>query len=45
LGLTLETVSRAFRKLKDMRVIALLDADVVAVLDSKRLSEMAWGRL
>ena len=33
LGLKLETVSRAFSKLKQMRLIALGSADVVAVLD------------
>jgi CRP/FNR family transcriptional regulator len=40
LGLTLETVSRAFSKLKQMRVIAVA-ADAVFVLDRKRLSELA----
>ena len=41
LGLTLETVSRSFSKLKDMGVIALVDADVVVILDQERLSEIA----
>jgi len=45
LGLKLETVSRAFTKLKQMRLIALGSADVVAVLDQKRLCEVASGRL
>ena len=45
LGLTLETVSRAFTKLKQMRLIALGSADVVAVLDQRRLCEVASGRL
>jgi CRP/FNR family transcriptional regulator len=40
LGLTLETVSRVFRKLKDMRIIASVSAGVVAVLDRQRLSEI-----
>lgn len=44
LGLRLETVSRAFRDLKDMRVIALTGADMVVILDRKRLSEVASGR-
>jgi CRP-like cAMP-binding protein len=44
LGLRLETVSRAFRELKDMRLIALVGADVVAILDRKRLSEIVSGR-
>jgi CRP-like cAMP-binding protein len=45
LGLTLETVSRAFSKLRDMRLIALCSADVVTILDQKRLCEVASGRL
>jgi len=45
LGLKLETVSRAFSKLKKMRLIALGSADVVAILDQKRLCEVASGRL
>ena len=44
LGLTLETVSRSFSKLKDMRTIALVGHDIVAVLDRKRLSEIASVR-
>jgi CRP/FNR family transcriptional regulator len=44
LGLTLETVSRAFSKLKQMGLIWLAGADVVVVPDRKRLSEVAWGR-
>ena len=45
LGLSLETVSRAFSKLKKMRLIALGNADEVAVLNQKGLSEVASGRL
>ena len=41
LGLTLETVSRAFGKLKDMRLIALAGADVVNVLDPQKLLQVA----
>jgi len=44
-GLTFETVSRAFSKLKKMRLIALGNADEVAVLNQKGLSEVASGRL
>ena len=45
LGLKLETVSRAFSKLRQMRLIALGSADVVAILNRKRLREVASGRL
>ena len=45
LGLQLETVSRSFSKLRDMRLIALRSADVVAILDQKRLFEVASGRM
>lgn len=41
LGLTEETVSRAFSKLKQMRLIELGGANVVAVLDRQRLAELA----
>ena len=44
LGLKLETVSRSFSKLKQLRIIALGCADVVAILDQKRLCEVASGR-
>ena len=40
LGLTLETVSRAFSKLRDMRVIAVLGSDSVAIIDEERLREL-----
>jgi CRP-like cAMP-binding protein len=43
LGLTLETVSRSCRTLKEMGVVALVDADQVAILDRKRLLEVASG--
>ena len=45
LGLTIETVSRSFSKLRNMRLIALRSADVVAILDQKRLFEVASGRM
>jgi CRP/FNR family nitrogen fixation transcriptional regulator len=45
LGLTLETVSRAFTRLRQMELIALDTSDVVAVLDQKRLCEIASGHL
>ena len=45
LGLKLETVSRSFSKLRDMRLIAPRSADVVTVLNQKRLCEVASGRL
>jgi CRP/FNR family transcriptional regulator len=38
LGLTLETVSRAFGKLKKRGIIALIGSDVVTILDRERLS-------
>lgn len=41
LGLTLETVSRSFSKLRDLRVIALVGGDAVAILDGDRLSGIA----
>ena len=41
LGLTLETVSRSFSKLRDMRVIALVGGDAVAILDEDKLSDIA----
>jgi CRP/FNR family transcriptional regulator len=41
LGLTLETVSRAFSKLKDMHVIALVGGDSVAILSEQRLADIA----
>ena len=41
LGLTLETVSRSFTKLKDMHVIALVGNDSVAILNERRLSDIA----
>ena len=41
LGLTLETVSRSFSKLRDMRVIALVGGDAVAILDEDRLADIA----
>jgi CRP/FNR family transcriptional regulator len=44
LGLTLETVSRSFTKLKHMGLIKFGNANVVVIPDQKRLSEMAWGR-
>jgi CRP/FNR family transcriptional regulator len=45
LGLKLETVSRSFSKLRDMRLIALCGADAVTILDKKRLCDVASGRL
>jgi len=41
LGLTLETVSRSFTKLRHLRVLALVGTDAVAILDRKRLHAMA----
>ena len=41
LGLTLETVSRSFSKLRDMHVIALVGSDAVAILDEGRLAALA----
>ena len=43
-GLTFETVSRAFCKLKQRRLIALGCADVVVLLNQKRLGEVASRR-
>jgi CRP/FNR family transcriptional regulator len=41
LGLTLETVSRSFTKLRQLRVLALVGSDGVAILDRKRLYALA----
>lgn len=41
LGLTLETVSRSFSRLRDQRVIALVGGDAVAILDEARLAHIA----
>ena len=41
LGLTLETVSRSFSRLRDMRLIALVGGDAVAILDEDKLSNIA----
>jgi CRP/FNR family transcriptional regulator len=41
LGLTLETVSRSFSKLRDLQVIALVGGDAVVILNEDRLSEIA----
>ena len=41
LGLRLETVSRAFARLKEERLIALVRGDAVAILDRKRLASFA----
>ena len=41
LGLTLETVSRSFSKLRDLHLIALVGADSVAILDERKLSDIA----
>ena len=41
LGLTLETVSRSFSKLRDLELIALVGADSVAILDERKLSDIA----
>jgi CRP/FNR family transcriptional regulator len=41
LGLTLETVSRSFSKLRGLRVIALVGGDAVAILDEARLVDIA----
>lgn len=43
LGLTIETVSRTFTKLKTSRVISLLPGNVVRIIDADRLSELASG--
>ena len=45
LGLTLETVSRSFSKLKHMRLISFASAQLVTVLDRKGLREVAWEGL
>ncbi|TMJ24815.1 MAG: Crp/Fnr family transcriptional regulator, partial [Alphaproteobacteria bacterium] len=37
LGLTLETVSRSFTRLRQLRILALVGTDAVAILDRKRL--------
>lgn len=41
LGLTIETVSRSFTKLKNDNLIALIGGDTVALLDPTRLAKMA----
>jgi len=41
LGLTLETISRAFSKLRDMQLIASVGGDAVVVLDEERLRGLA----
>ena len=41
LGLTLETVSRSFTKLRNLHIVALVGADAVAILDRKRLCALA----
>ena len=41
LGLTLETVSRSFSKLRDLHVIALVGGDSVAILNEQELSSIA----
>ena len=41
LGLTLETVSRSFTKLRHLHIVALVGADAVAILDPKRLYALA----
>ena len=40
LGLTIETVSRAFGKLKKRNVIGLMGSDEVVVLDNDRLRQI-----
>jgi CRP/FNR family transcriptional regulator len=40
LGLTIETVSRSFAKLKSRNVIALIESDSVVILDHERLMEI-----
>jgi CRP/FNR family transcriptional regulator len=44
LGLTEETVSRAFTRLKQLQLISLRGANVVVLRDRKRLAEVAWAR-
>jgi len=41
LGLTLETVSRSFTRLRHLRILALVGTDAVAILDRKRLHALA----
>jgi CRP/FNR family transcriptional regulator len=41
LGLTLETVSRSFAKLKQQHLIALVGGDAVVILDHKKLAALA----
>jgi len=41
LGLTLETVSRSFTKLRQLRILALVGKEAVAILDQKRLYALA----
>jgi CRP/FNR family transcriptional regulator len=41
LGLTLETVSRSFSKLRDLHVIGLMEGDEVAILNEDRLMGIA----
>ena len=41
LGLTIETVSRSFTKLKNDNLIALIGGDTVVILDPHRLARMA----
>lgn len=43
LGLTIETVSRTFTKLKTSRVISLLPGNVVRIVDAARLAELSSG--
>ncbi len=43
LGLTIETVSRTFTKLKTSRVISLLPGNLVRIVDRSRLEELAAG--
>ncbi|WP_448188486.1 cyclic nucleotide-binding domain-containing protein [Azospirillum sp. sgz301742] len=44
LGLTIETVSRTFTKLRSGGLIRLLDTYTVEILDPERLAEIAAGR-
>ena len=44
LGLTIETVSRAFGKLKNRNVIRLMGSDAVVVLDNDRLRRIGKVR-
>lgn len=41
LGLTIETVSRSFGKLKKRNMIALVESDALVILDSDELAKMA----